>query len=249
MEKEIVIASRKSRIFAYIIDYAILNFIIVAPLIMILMKIGEQENIELTFIAFFVSLFLFLGLYSFKDAFRGQSIGKWFLGIGVRDEANLSEIPSVSKLFLRNLTHVLGFIEFLVLAVNKNKQRLGDKLAKTVVVKTKEMSVWKKIVVILSAIILSVAIMFVSIVVMFKSSEAYKVSEDYLLQDEVINRKAGGIEGFGLFPSGSIQTSNGYGEALLTIKVKGKEKDLYVDVYLTKEPRDEWYVQEAEYYE
>lgn len=249
MENEIIIASRKIRTLALIIDYFILNTIILLPLIMLIMRFEETENMGLMFLAVFIGIILLLVLYSFKDSFKGKSIGKWLLGIGVREEGNLYEVPSISKLFLRNLTLVLGFIEFLVLAVDQNKQRLGDKLAKTVVVKTKEMSILKKIVVILSAIMLFCVLMVTSIVFMLKSSGAYKVSEDYILKHEAIIEETGGIEGFGLFPTGSIQTTNGSGEAIFTIKVKGKNKDVYVDVYLTKELRSDWLVQEAEYYE
>lgn len=249
MENEIIIASRKSRVFAYIIDYVILNFVVLAPLIMLMVMAGEKGNNGLMFFSIFGGIILFFLIYGFKDAIKGQSIGKRLLGIAVREKENHNAIPSVSKLFLRNLTQVLGIIEFIVLAVNKDKQRLGDQLAKTVVVKTKEMSVLKKIVVILSAIVLSIAITFVPFIAMFKGSDAYKVSEEYILQDENLIRETGGIEGFGFFPTGNISTSNGSGEATLSIKVKGKEKDVYVDVYLTKEPREDWTIQDAQYYE
>lgn len=251
MEYEITIASRKSRIFAYFIDYSILIFVGLAPLITLIMA-GENENNALMFSSIFGWFILLFLIFGFKDAIKGQSIGKRLIGIAVRNQGNQNEIPSVLKLFLRNLTQVLGWIEFIVLAVDKDKQRLGDKIAKTVVVKTKEMSVLKKTILIISAIVLSIAVMvvpFVSFVAFFKNSEAYKASEDYILQDETIIRETGSIEGFGILPSGSINTSNGSGEATLTIKVKGKEKDIYVDVYLTKEPREDWYIQETEYYE
>jgi uncharacterized RDD family membrane protein YckC len=251
MENEITIASRKSRIFAFIIDYAILNFVALALIALIIIA-GEKENDALMFSSSFGGFILLFLIFGFKDTFKGQSIGKRLIGIAVRKQENQNETPSVLKLFLRNLTHVLGWIEFIVLAVDKDKQRLGDKLAKTVVVKTKEMSVLKKTILIISAIVLSIAVMvvpFVSFVMFFKNSEAYKVSEEYILQDETIIRETGGIEGFGFLPSGSINATNVSGDATLTIKVIGKEKDIYVGLYLTKEPKEDWYIQEVEYYE
>jgi uncharacterized RDD family membrane protein YckC len=245
MENEITIASRKSRVVAYMIDYAVLGVVSV-PLMMLMIMAEENEANAPIFLLFLV---LFM-LFALKDAIKGQSVGKRLLGIGVRKQEHYSEIPSISKVFLRNLTQVLGFIEFIVLAVNQDKQRLGDKLAKTVVVKTREMGIWKKIMIGLSSIVLSLAIIFISLVVVLKSTEAYKVSESFLKSDERIIKETGGIEGFGFFPTGNLQTTNGYGEAIFTIKVKGKEKNIYVDVYLIKAKNiDSWFVQEAEFYE
>lgn len=242
MKNESIIASRKSRIFAFMIDYIILSAIF--GMLNIKFIINPETETELLLFLFFVGMAIFLLIFSFKDAFKGRSIGKWIIGIGVREKGNLNEIPSIPKLFLRNLILPLGFIEFLVLALNKDKQRIGDRLANTVVIKTKEMSILKKIIVVLSTVVLIFLFMFALILMMLKSSDAYKASEDFILQDENIIEKTGGIEGFGFFPTGSIQTTNGYGEGIFTIKVKGKEKDVYVNVYSTKEPREDWYVQE-----
>ena len=41
-------------------------------------------------------------------------------------------------------------------------------------------------------------------------------------------------------PTGSVNISNGYGEAQLEIKVIGNEKNLNVGVYLTKETNGNW---------
>ncbi|MDM5329966.1 RDD family protein [Neobacillus sp. CF12] len=130
MINKIILASRKSRVLAYMIDYAVLGVVSV-PLMMLMIMAEENEANAPIFLLFLV---LFL-LYALKDAAKGQSVGKRLLGIGVRKQENYAEIPSISKLVFRNLTQILGFIEFIVLAVNKDKQRLGDKLAKTVVVK------------------------------------------------------------------------------------------------------------------
>ncbi|MDM5329965.1 cytochrome c oxidase assembly factor Coa1 family protein [Neobacillus sp. CF12] len=102
----------------------------------------------------------------------------------------------------------------------------------------------------LSAIVLSLSIIFMSFVVVLKSTEAYKVSESFLKSDKDVIKETGGIEGFGFFPTGNLQITNGSGEAIFTIKVKGKEKSLYVDVYLIKAKTiDSWFVQEVEFYD
>jgi hypothetical protein len=144
---------------------------------------------------------------------------------------------------------MIWMIEFLVLAFNKDKKRLGDQLAKTAVVKTREMSILKKIMVILSAIIIIFAIIFISIVFILKGSEAYITAENYIENNSAIIEETGGVEGFGFLPTGSMQISNGHGEAFFTVTVKGEENDIYVDIYLTKEPRNVWHVQDVHYYE
>lgn len=253
MEIVLVIASRKSRVIAYFLDFSIfLTTIFIISMVLILMSFDEIENIGLPLIFFSIGMFLFLILFIFKDIYKGKSLGKWLLGISVREEGNINNVPSISKLFLRNLTLVLGFIEFLVLAVDQDKQRIGDKLAHTVVVKTKEMTVLKKIVVILSLfflfIVLNIAL-FASIYLSFMNSDSYQVSEEYILNDSTVISETGGIEGFGYFPAASVNIANGHGEAFYTIKVKGKERDVYVDVSLAKEPKGKWYIQKSECYE
>ena len=74
-------------------------------------------------------------LYFLKDAIKGISIGKWIMGIMVRDAVNVDNIPSIGRLFLRNLLVIIWPIEFFILATNDEKKRLGDKIAKTTVVK------------------------------------------------------------------------------------------------------------------
>ena len=57
------------------------------------------------------------------------------MGIMVRDENNQNEIPSIGRLFLRNLFIIIWPVEDIVLATSDQKKRPGDNVAKTVVVK------------------------------------------------------------------------------------------------------------------
>lgn len=74
-------------------------------------------------------------LYFAKDSYQGISLGKWIMGIMVRDQNNLNKVPSFGRLFLRNLFLIIWPIEFLILATNKQNKRLGDTLTKAVVLK------------------------------------------------------------------------------------------------------------------
>ena len=73
-----------------------------------------------------------------------------------------------------------------------------------------------------------------------KSSDAYKVAISEIGQNEEILSEIGGIKDYGMMPTGSLNISNGYGEARLNIRVIGNEKDINVRVYLSKEPNGKW---------
>ncbi|MGG3801563.1 RDD family protein [Metabacillus fastidiosus] len=239
-------ASRKSRILAFLLDYLILTIIIVLPIIFFMMNERNMESV-LSFSFFAVWLMIGFILYILKDSIKGASIGKWVIGIGIRDEENLERVPSILRLFLRNLLIIIWPIEFLILAANKDKQRLGDRLAHTVVVKVTEVSVWRKIFAIVSLTLISILLFISTILFTIKNTDAYETAITYIEGSEEIIQEAGGIEGYGFIPSGSVQINNGYGESLFTINIKGKEKDVKVRIYLTKTPKSDWKVQEAHY--
>ena len=69
-----------------------------------------------------------------KDIINGQSFGKWCLNIQVRDKHDLNRVPSIVKLMLRNVTLIIWVFDIAVLALDKNNEKIGDKLAKTNVV-------------------------------------------------------------------------------------------------------------------
>lgn len=73
-----------------------------------------------------------------------------------------------------------------------------------------------------------------------KNSDAYKLAIKEIEKNQEILTETGGIKGYGMIPSGSINITNGYGQAQMDIKVLGNETDLSVGVYLTREPNGEW---------
>jgi uncharacterized RDD family membrane protein YckC len=239
-------ASRSSRIFAFIIDHFVLTLVTVFPLIFIMMKEELQMGSKLAIIGIWI--FLVLILYIFKDTFKGQSIGKRLIGIAVRDEHKKGVVPSVRRLILRNALLVIWPIEFIVLAADEKKQRLGDRISNTVVVKVKKISIWKVITAVLFAVIISFVLLFAIILLSLKNSDSYQSAIAYIESNDEVTGITGGIEGYGFFPSGNVQISNGSGEAAYSIEIKGKDKDIYMQVYLTKKPAQEWIVSEA-YYE
>jgi uncharacterized RDD family membrane protein YckC len=235
-------SSRKRRIVAFIIDHFVFTFLMFSIVFLALgpnfMNGNEPGKMSTTMLFVMIPGLI---LYFTKDSLRGISIGKWIMGIMVRDENNQSEIPSFGRLFLRNLLIVIWPIEFIVLATSDQKKRLGDKITKAVVLKNPNKPT--KLPRILALI--AVGVMFFVFVFFFagsamKSSDAYKVAISEIEKNERIINETGGIKGYGMMPTGNISTSNGQGQAQLEIKVLGNTKDLNVSVYLEKESDGQW---------
>ena len=235
-------SSRKRRIAAFIIDHFVMTFLMVSIVFIALGPNFMDENnpSKMMTTMLFVMIPGFI-LYFAKDSLKGISAGKWIMGIMVRDENNQNEIPSFGRLFLRNLFIIIWPVEFIVLATSDQKKRLGDKVAKTVVVKIPNKPT--KLPRILALI--GVGVTFFVFVFLFagsamKNSDAYKVATKEIEQNKEIINETGGIKGYGMMPTGNVSISNGQGQAQFEIKVLGNTKDLNVSVYLEKEPNGQW---------
>lgn len=235
-------SSRKRRIAAFLVDHFAMTFLTVSIVFIALGPNFMDENNPNKMMAtmLFVMIPSFF-LYFAKDSLKGISVGKWIMGIMVRDENNQNETPSFGRLFLRNLFIIIWPVEFIVWATNDQKKRLGDKIAKTVVVKNPNKPT--KLPRILALI--GVGVTFFVFVFLFagsamKNSDAYKVATKEIELNKEIIAETGGIKGYGMMPTGNVSRSNGQGQAQLEIKVLGNKKDLNVSVYLEKEPNAEW---------
>jgi hypothetical protein len=80
----------------------------------------------------------------------------------------------------------------------------------------------------------------------FRESEPYKTATDYLKANSQIKDEVGNIKGFGLIPTGSMQTTsiNGAesGRATLFLTILGDKKYKDIDVNLRKTPETDWTV-------
>lgn len=235
-------SSRKRRIVAYFIDHVVISFLIISTIFSFL----GIDFVEKSDTPKFVQTILFTMLFGFffyfsKDAIKGISPGKWVMGIMVRDQNDLNVKPSFARLFLRNITLVIWPIEFIVLATSDKKLRLGDNLSKTVVLENpnKPSKTPRIIALIIIGIGFFIFMLFFAANAL-KNSGAYKKAVENIEQSDDIKNKTGGIIGYGMIPTGNIQTSNGYGQANLNITVKGKKKDVEVEAYLEKQPDREW---------
>lgn len=241
-EQNLSLSSRKRRIAAFMIDHFAMSFLMVS---IFFLSLGPDwfngGNGSSLFISMIVVMIPGIILYFAKDSIKGISIGKWIMGIMVRDATNHNNIPSFQRLLVRNLFAMIWPVEFIVLASSPEKKRLGDKTANTVVVKNPDKPVKLPRIAALACI----GIGFFTFTLLFtgqamKNSDAYKVAISAIEQDKEILKEIGGIKGYGMIPSGGINISNGYGQAQLEINVIGNTGELNVSVYLTKEPNGKW---------
>lgn len=241
-ELTILKSSRKRRIVAFIIDHFVMTFLIVSIVFIALgpnfMDENNPSKMMTTMFSVMIPGFL---LYFAKDSLKGISAGKWIMGIMVRDENNQNEIPSFGRLFLRNLFIIIWPVEFIVLATNDQKKRLGDKVAKTVVVKNpNKPTKLPRVLALIGVGITFFVFVFFTAGNAMKNSDAYKVATKEIELNKEIIAETGGIKGYGMLPTGNVSISNGQGQAQLEIKVLGNKKDLNISVYLEKEPNGEW---------
>jgi uncharacterized RDD family membrane protein YckC len=242
-------ARRTRRIMAFLIDHFVMTFLMVS-IVFLALGPGFMDNDNP---GKFLSTMLAAGLPAFllyfaKDSIKGISVGRWTLGIMVRDSNNPDDIPSFGRLLGRNLLLIIWPVEFIVLALSREKKRLGDKIANTVVVNNPNKAGKLPRIIALVAIgatFFAAAYLFAGTAM--KNSEAYKIAIEEIERNPEIATESGGIKGYGMMPGGNISIMNGIGEAQLEIKVLGNEKDLNVSVYLTKEPGGEWELKEIDF--
>ena len=122
-------ASVGKRIGAFLLDIFIFVPILMFPFSFMLMFTGLSGGLSDTVIRAINIVFMII--VCFRDTIKGQSIGKRIFGIGVRDVYDNFTIPSIPKLFLRQILSFIWPIEFLVLAFSSDNRKIGDRIAST----------------------------------------------------------------------------------------------------------------------
>ncbi|WP_158960987.1 RDD family protein [Myroides fluvii] len=241
-------SSRKRRIVAFLIDHFVITFLIVTILFLFfgeaLINGNDPEQVIPILSSVLIPGFM---LYFAKDSYQGISLGKWIMGIMVRDENHLSNAPSFGRLFLRNLFLIIWPIEFIILVTNGQKKRLGDIVAKAVVLKNPvTSSKGSRIMALISVVMLFFVFVFLVVGSAIKNSDAYKTAIEEIEKNEQVKTEIGTIISYGMIPSGNIITENEYGQALLEIKVIGENGTMPVTVYLEKGKSGHWQLVEMQ---
>ncbi len=115
------------RLAAFFIDYLIYIVIFVPPFILFVPFDSFKEIFPIFMLILLISI-------SLKDIFGGRSVGKRVFGLYVRKYDNFEKNPKIHKLIIRNLFLLIWPIEFIIIVIDKNSRRLGDKIANTQVV-------------------------------------------------------------------------------------------------------------------
>jgi len=114
------------RFIALLIDYIIIATIAV-PILKYNAKVAFEHSNTVTLIV------LLLNLLFFSKDITGQSPGKKVMNIKIVDKIDLSK-PTLKSLIIRNIILCLGIIEVAVILIDKNHERIGDKVTGSIVV-------------------------------------------------------------------------------------------------------------------
>jgi uncharacterized RDD family membrane protein YckC len=131
-----ILAKKRNRIVAFIADFTIYFIIFIIFGVFYGVKNDNGDGFVVNgfpaFILFLISLFL----WPVSESFSGQTIGKRLVGLKVVDESH-KEIKT-RQAFIR---FIFGYIDLcfflvglIVASTNNKKQRIGDLVAKTVVI-------------------------------------------------------------------------------------------------------------------
>ncbi len=235
------------RIGAFIIDHFIIVGVLVCPSLIFTFSHIQRDPAKAWTMLPVIMLMSFL-VYFLKDIINGASLGKRALGLTVRSKFDTSEVPSVSKLFLRNILTFVWPIEFLVLVCGAKKTKLGDQIAGTNVYRVSKKP---QLAIIVVTAILGFAIfsssLFFGISSIFKNDDSYKMAVSYIEASPEVTNIVGNIEGFGYTPTGSLNYSGGYGQAFYSIKVIGSKNTAYVHIKMEKKLDKDWEIVYLDY--
>ena len=121
------------RLLAFIIDFMLFMFAFMFISMFIIYDdyfLFNEQFDKNCYIAYVVCLIIIIVLFIGKDMLKGQSLGKRIMKIKV--VTIKGESPRIWQCILRNLTFFIWPIEALLLLLDKRK--IGDVLAKTIVV-------------------------------------------------------------------------------------------------------------------
>lgn len=230
----------QKRIYAFLIDFLIA--IVPAVLLMDLGIFVWKLEFE---IIIYPALALMTALLIIKDSRKGQSLGKYFMGLSVDNKSG----KTINYIF-RNVSLVLlpleAFIFFLL------DKRIGDILFKTEVVAT-EQTTMKRGTELIAGIFVILLILYLSgtnlIGLYIRQKQEYILTEAFVFGSKAIQQKTGEIVRMGKIPRYNISKRNGQTDVRIETKVYGKKENADLIIFLTKKEGGEWVVKDFKYAE
>lgn len=238
-QTEIIKASKWRRVVALLIDAITINFVL---LTLTMYPLGVVDDFSLGIMLILSAIFgVKYVLYLFKDVRKGVSVGKWFMGIMIKNEDGT--IPSTPSLYGRNVSLLFYPLDICYLLFNKNNQRFAESMSGTIVVfNLQRKTASKRFVMFICYILFMIVVLFVTRIVSLKTTEYYRLAINEIEKNEEIIKETGGIRGYGWYVEGSEGGGGLQRQSSLYIKVKGKVKDIDVIASSAKNRGDEeWF--------
>lgn len=133
---QVVIAKKRERIVAFLVDFLIYLSIFILFLFLWGEPSYDGNRTQVTGLPAFFLFVIGMMLWPISESMVGQTIGKRLVGIRVLNGKNYKHL-SFSQAFIRFIfgyIDILFFIGLIVATTNKDNKRIGDYIAKTVVI-------------------------------------------------------------------------------------------------------------------
>lgn len=128
------LAKKRDRVLAFIIDLLFYTIII----LIFGYFFGEKNSsgYQITGFPAFILFLIGIGLWPINEAFTGQTFGKMILGLKVINKTSNRDVSGIQS-FLRfgfGIFDCMFLAGLFVASTNKNKQRIGDLVADSIVI-------------------------------------------------------------------------------------------------------------------
>jgi uncharacterized RDD family membrane protein YckC len=223
-------------------------FLITLATLWFVFFISDWFEEEIAAVLSFLIILIGVAALFFRDVMNGQSIGKRFFRIMVRNQDYT--MPNRKQLIMRNISSMFWPRDIhRLLNGNGDKRKAGDIRYGTDVFQNELQR--RRIptsVKVIAAIIVGAILFVFSIQFLMKQDGSYRTAIQSIEDNQEIRAIVGDNMRFGYWMSGSMSKSGGAGDAAYSIKVKGDSKQqVVVTVGLTKEPGYPWKVSHFSY--
>lgn len=256
---------QQKRIYAFLIDLLIAS--VPAFIFMDYSVFVKGISIEPVM---YLSIFILIILLIFKDIRKGQSLGKYSMGLRVAYRPDtligkykpgkiirkyksdngsiMHKFGKAISLILRNITLLLAPLELLVFLTFD--RRIGDFLFRTEV-KATEQTTNRSGTPLIAGIFVMLLFLYLSgtnlIGLYIREKPEYILSEAFIYSSKVIKEKTGDVIGLGKIPKYTINNHDGQTDVMIHTKVYGKKENLKLIIFLTKKGEAEWKVTNYKY--
>ncbi|RYU94226.1 RDD family protein [Emticicia agri] len=231
---------QQKRLYAFLIDFLIAT--VPAALLMDVEIFAWKLDFET---AIYPPLGLIMILLILKDVRKGQSPGKYFMGLVVENKSGQS-----ANFILRNISLLLLPVEgFIWLVFDK---RMGDILCRTEVIAAEQTTI-KRSTELLAGIFVILLVLYLSVTnllgLYIRQKQEYILTEAFVFGSKAIQEKTGEVIKMGKIPRYNISKRDGQTHVRIETKVYGKKENADLIIFLTKKEGGEWVVQDYKYAE